>query len=32
MELFGIEFDSWMIATILAVLMIACWALGWQRL
>ncbi|MFT3882800.1 MAG: hypothetical protein QM703_24495 [Gemmatales bacterium] len=31
MELFGLEIDSWIIASLLAVLMIAGWALGWQR-
>jgi hypothetical protein len=31
MELFGFEIDSWIIAALLAVLMIAGWALGWKR-
>ena len=31
MELFGHEIDSWIIASLLACLMIAGWTLGWRR-
>lgn len=31
MELFGLEIDSWLVASLLAVMMIAGWAFGWRR-